>query len=162
MQQKHSIWLSASNLISKWQHQVSIKGEHVEQMKTTKLLGVTFDNHLKFQTHSQQIIQKTRKTVHGLLTQKRHRVRTPLPWHIFIHRTWALDMSTEWQAMNNTGYTISYHQLNRTIVTAPDWRSRTALLEKSLFHTFLWSKPNIPSSFFCWADPFCYFIEKYL
>ena len=46
-------------------------------MKTTKLLGVTFDDHLKFQTHSQQIIQKTRKSVHGLLTQKRHRVRTP-------------------------------------------------------------------------------------
>ena len=77
MQQKHSIWLSASNLISKWQHQVSIKGENVEQTKATKLLGVTFDDHLKFQTHSQQIIKKPQKSVHGLLTQKRHGVNTP-------------------------------------------------------------------------------------
>ena len=46
-------------------------------MKTTKLLGVTFDDHLKFQIRSQQIIQKTRKSVHGLLTQKRRRVSTP-------------------------------------------------------------------------------------
>ena len=54
---------------------VKIANQDVTQTQTAKLLGITFDTHLKFAAHVDASIHKTRSAVHGLLTLKRNGVR---------------------------------------------------------------------------------------
>ena len=53
---------------------IMINGEQIQQTKTAKLLGVTIDDHPKFQSHVTTTIEKIRAATHGLLTLKRHGV----------------------------------------------------------------------------------------
>ena len=51
---------------------ILINGEHIQQTKTAKLLGVTIDDHPKFESHVTTTIKKNRAATHGLMTLKRH------------------------------------------------------------------------------------------
>ena len=53
---------------------IKIDDQNIEQTQSAKLLGVTLDTHLKFASHVDMAIQKSRSAVHGLLTLKRHGV----------------------------------------------------------------------------------------
>ena len=57
---------------------ISIKGENITQTTSAKLLGVHLDSHLTFNEHVHKTINKTKTSVHGLLTLKRHGVRDKL------------------------------------------------------------------------------------
>ena len=53
---------------------IKIDDQNIEQTQSAKYLGVTLDTHLKFASHVDMAIQKSRSAVHGLLTLKRHGV----------------------------------------------------------------------------------------
>lgn len=55
--------------------QITIKSDPIAQTTSAQLLGVKLDSHLKFATHVESCINKTRSAVHGLLTLKRHGVK---------------------------------------------------------------------------------------
>ena len=57
---------------------ITIRSEPINQTKTAKLLGVQIDNHMSFNEHVSSVIEKSRSAVHGLLTLKRHGVRSHL------------------------------------------------------------------------------------
>ena len=46
---------------------ISILRENIEQVKVAKPLGVTLDDHLSFNEHVRNAINKTRAAVHNLL-----------------------------------------------------------------------------------------------
>ena len=58
-------------LNNKLHDSISIDGESIVQTESAKLLGVTIDQHLKFNSHIDTLIGKSRAAVHGLLTLKR-------------------------------------------------------------------------------------------
>ena len=61
----------ARGLKSNLQAVVATYGESIVQTESAKLLGVTIDQHLKFNSHIDTLIGKSRAAVHGLLTLKR-------------------------------------------------------------------------------------------
>ena len=53
---------------------ITMKGETVEDVITTKYLGVMVDNHLILKNHVDQIAQKARSLIYTLLVLKRSRI----------------------------------------------------------------------------------------
>ena len=67
----HALCFMARGLKSNLQPVVATYGESIVQTESAKLLGVTIDQHLNFNSHIDTLIGKSRAAVHGLLTLKR-------------------------------------------------------------------------------------------
>ena len=50
---------------------IDINGCEIEQKEEVKLLGVTFDSHMKFSAHVNNIIRRTKLAFHAIIRLKR-------------------------------------------------------------------------------------------
>ena len=50
---------------------ININGCKIEQKEEVKLLGVTFDSHMKFSAHVENIIRCTKPAFHAIIRLKR-------------------------------------------------------------------------------------------
>ena len=65
---------------------ITVNDEAIEQTPSAKLLGVKLDNHLNFTEHVASSIEKSRAAVYGLLTLKRHGIRSDLLVKFYLTR----------------------------------------------------------------------------